>query len=61
MHDLSVADCHVFEQWLEEEKIYLRGLQKELEEETLHMEYWQKLRSIFVAVSKHKLCRCYPH
>jgi hypothetical protein len=43
MHDLGVTDRRIFEEWLDEEKVYLRGLQKEPEEETLHMEYWQKL------------------
>ncbi|KAG1819866.1 uncharacterized protein BJ212DRAFT_1446161 [Suillus subaureus] len=33
----------VFESWLEEEKVYLKGLTQEPEEETLQMEYWQRL------------------
>ncbi|KAG2058529.1 hypothetical protein BDR06DRAFT_980379 [Suillus hirtellus] len=32
-----------FEHWLEEEKTYLQGLMQEPEDETLQMEYWQKL------------------
>jgi hypothetical protein len=43
MFDLGITDRRVLEEWLEEEKVYLKGLQKEPEEETLHMEYWQKL------------------
>lgn len=43
MHDLGVSNTNVFEDWLEEEKAYLLGLQKEPLEETLQMEYWQKL------------------
>jgi hypothetical protein len=43
MADLQISDYSVFEIWLTEEKEYLQGLRKEPEEETLHMEYWQKL------------------
>ena len=43
MLDLEITDKSVFETWLDEERAYLQGLQKELEEETLQMEYWQKL------------------
>ncbi|KAG2040098.1 hypothetical protein BDR03DRAFT_932884 [Suillus americanus] len=43
MQDLKVADVSVFERWLEDEKAYLVGLTREPEEETLQMEYWQRL------------------
>ncbi|KAG1844785.1 hypothetical protein F4604DRAFT_1937342 [Suillus subluteus] len=43
MRDLGVADDTVFERWLDEEKAYLKGLTQEPEEETLQMEYWQRL------------------
>lgn len=43
MRDLGVMDDRVFEGWLEEEKVYLRDLTREPEEETLQMEYWQRL------------------
>lgn len=43
MRDLGVADDGVFERWLDEEKAYLKGLTQEPEEETLQMEYWQRL------------------
>lgn len=43
MNDLRVTDRSCFEDWLEEEKIYLMGLRREPEAETLQMEYWQKL------------------
>ncbi|KAG1893159.1 uncharacterized protein F5891DRAFT_1131377 [Suillus fuscotomentosus] len=43
MRDLGVADDGVFERWLDEEKAYLKGLTHEPEEETLQMEYWQRL------------------
>jgi hypothetical protein len=43
MMDLHISDVSVFETWLAEEWEYLQGLCKELEVETLQMEYWQKL------------------
>ncbi|KAG2337491.1 hypothetical protein BDR05DRAFT_978479 [Suillus weaverae] len=43
MQDLRVRDVSVFECWLDEEKAYLKGLTREPEEETLQMEYWQRL------------------
>jgi len=43
MADLQISDVSVFETWLAEERVYLQGLHKEPEEETLQMEYWQKL------------------
>ncbi|KAG1894669.1 uncharacterized protein F5891DRAFT_1130867 [Suillus fuscotomentosus] len=43
MQDLKVKDESVFECWLEDEKIYLKGLTREHEEETRQMEYWQRL------------------
>lgn len=65
MHDLGVSNTKVFEDWLEEEKAYLLGLQKEPLEETLQMEYWQKLLNLegsecvtqnCVSVTKCNLC-----
>ncbi|KAI6100569.1 hypothetical protein F5141DRAFT_1190316 [Pisolithus sp. B1] len=41
--DLSLDDDGIFHRWLEEEKKYLEGLSHEPPEETLHMEYWQRL------------------
>ncbi|KAI6001444.1 hypothetical protein EDD15DRAFT_2361851 [Pisolithus albus] len=41
--DLSVDDDGIFHRWLEEEKKYLEGLSREPPEETLQMEYWQRL------------------
>jgi hypothetical protein len=43
MLDFGIPDESVFKVWLEEEQAYLQGLWKEPEEETLQMEYWQKL------------------
>ena len=46
MQDLNVVDMATFEVWLREEKSYLEGLQREPEEETLTMEYWQRLTKL---------------
>ena len=43
MQDLNITDVATFEVWLSEERSYLEGLQCEPEEETLAMEYWQRL------------------
>jgi hypothetical protein len=43
MTDLNIKDTHIFEEWWEEERVYLNGLQKEPITETLEMEYYEKL------------------
>jgi len=43
MTDLRITDAKVFDEWQEEERVYLEGLQKEPITETLKMEYYQKL------------------
>ena len=43
MQDLNITDGTTFKVWLREEKYYLEGLQREPEEETHMMEYWQRL------------------
>jgi hypothetical protein len=43
MRELSVNTRLEFEQWLEKEKVHLRTLSKEPLQETLEMEYYQKL------------------
>ncbi|KAH7923679.1 hypothetical protein BV22DRAFT_1105986 [Leucogyrophana mollusca] len=43
MRELKVTSETVFESWLAEEKAYLMNLRYEPVEETLQMEYWQKL------------------
>ncbi|KAF8214563.1 hypothetical protein K438DRAFT_2137804 [Mycena galopus ATCC 62051] len=43
MASMGVATQSVFETWLEKEKEYLAGLSKEPVQETLQMEYYQKL------------------
>ncbi|KAF8523540.1 hypothetical protein BU17DRAFT_74962 [Hysterangium stoloniferum] len=46
MQDLQISNFNVFEEWREEEKIYLEGLSKEPIVETLEMEYYQKLINV---------------
>ncbi|KAF7967244.1 hypothetical protein HWV62_35063 [Athelia sp. TMB] len=53
MLDLRIADTAIFEQWREEEKVYLQGLSKEPMRETLQMEYYQKL--VNLAAASHSL------
>ncbi|KIK22288.1 hypothetical protein PISMIDRAFT_11754 [Pisolithus microcarpus 441] len=43
MDDLGITDVSVFRRWLSEENEYLTARSCEPEEETLQMEYWQKL------------------
>jgi hypothetical protein len=43
MHDQNIANVSVFQEWLAEEKAYLEGLSREPLQESLAMEYWQKL------------------
>ncbi|KAK0479370.1 hypothetical protein EDD18DRAFT_1312467 [Armillaria luteobubalina] len=43
MLELSITDEKEFEVWLEEEEAYLSGLQHELLEETVEMEYYTRL------------------
>ncbi|KAF8507900.1 hypothetical protein BU17DRAFT_78031 [Hysterangium stoloniferum] len=49
MQDLQISNFNVFEEWREEEKIYLEGLSKEPIMETLEMEYYQKLINLRVS------------
>jgi hypothetical protein len=49
MCDLNITNVMVFEDWQVEEKEYLIGLKKEPLEETLHMEYLQKLINLEAA------------
>ncbi|KAJ7733361.1 hypothetical protein B0H16DRAFT_1665104 [Mycena metata] len=43
MHSMGIESRSVFETWLEKEKIFLATLSKEPPQETLEMEYYQKL------------------
>ena len=47
MLELDICNPATFDKWLEEENEYLEGLTKEPEEETLHIEYYQKLLSLW--------------
>jgi len=49
MKDLGISDVGVFEAWLQEEREYLQGLKKELAEETLQMEYYQRLVNLWAS------------
>jgi hypothetical protein len=53
MEDLGISDTGVFEVWLQEEEAYLLGLKKEPAEETLPMEYYQRLVNLW--------SECVPH
>jgi hypothetical protein len=43
MRALNVSTRDVFETWLTKEKEYLQSMKKEPEEETMEMDYYQKL------------------
>lgn len=43
MRELGIEDESVFDAWLAEERAYLTSLSQEPTNETLQMEYWQKL------------------
>ncbi|KIO08868.1 hypothetical protein M404DRAFT_133564, partial [Pisolithus tinctorius Marx 270] len=43
MRELGVSDPDTFKLWLDEEREYLGSLLREPVEETLQMEYWQRL------------------
>ncbi|KAJ7776444.1 hypothetical protein B0H16DRAFT_1659785 [Mycena metata] len=43
MHSMGIESRSIFETWLEKEKVFLATLSKEPPQETLEMEYYQKL------------------
>jgi len=49
MEDQGIASPEVFHQWLEEERVYLSSLVKEPMQETLEMEYYQRLVNFHAA------------
>ncbi|KAI5996402.1 hypothetical protein EDD15DRAFT_2387357 [Pisolithus albus] len=53
MDDLGITDVSVFSAWLLEENEYLASHSREPEEETLQMEYWQKLINLDASRSHH--------
>jgi hypothetical protein len=46
MEDQQITSTDTFETWLSEERAYLVGLKREPLQETLQMEYWQKLLNL---------------
>ena len=46
MVNLEIGDPVTFDKWLAEEKMYLEGLTRELEE-TLQVEYYQRLLALW--------------
>ncbi|KAF7984573.1 hypothetical protein HWV62_13791 [Athelia sp. TMB] len=49
MNDLNITDTTVFEEWRKEERVYLQNLSKEPMQETLQMEYYQRLVNLSAA------------
>ncbi|KAJ7118178.1 hypothetical protein C8R44DRAFT_878805 [Mycena epipterygia] len=49
MRHLGIPDVQMFVNWLEAEKVFLANLQHEPVEETLQMEYYQKLVNLYAA------------
>lgn len=47
MASQGILDPAVFSTWLEEEREFLEGLKKEPEDETLEIEYYQKLTAYY--------------
>ena len=43
MQDQNILNVSIFQDWLTEEQAYLEGLSREPLQESLTMEYWQKL------------------
>ncbi|KAF9439708.1 hypothetical protein P691DRAFT_769073 [Macrolepiota fuliginosa MF-IS2] len=52
MEEEEIEGTHVFDTWLEEEHEYLGSLSKEPPEETLEMEYYQRLQEYYKAESE---------
>jgi hypothetical protein len=51
MKDLGITDDKVFKTWIQEERTYLQGLKKEPVDETLQMEYYQRLINLWASES----------
>jgi len=49
MLDIHISNADIFEDWLKEERVYLRGLKMEPAAETLQMEYFQKLVNLYAS------------
>ncbi|KAG6809366.1 hypothetical protein H0H92_000527 [Tricholoma furcatifolium] len=52
MQDQGIAGTHIFHEWLEEERTYLKSLASEPIEETTEMDYYQKLVNYYAACTK---------
>jgi hypothetical protein len=59
MKDLGITDDRVFEMWIQEERMYLQGLKKEPVDETLQMEYYQKLINLWASKSVFHIDVCF--
>jgi hypothetical protein len=56
MKDLGISDTLVFEGWIVEERTYLQGLKSEPAEETLQMDYCQRLVNLWASESVFDIC-----
>jgi hypothetical protein len=59
MKDLGITDDRVFETWIQEERTYLQGLKKEPVDETLQMEYYQRLINLWASESVFHIDMCF--
>ena len=51
MKDMGIKSTEVFDRWLVEERVYLKGLKKEPVHKILKMEYYQKLLKLWESKS----------
>jgi hypothetical protein len=59
MKDLGITDDRVFKMWIQEERTYLQGLKKEPVDETLQMEYYQRLINLWASESVFHIDVCF--
>jgi hypothetical protein len=59
LKDLGITDDRVFEMRIQEERTYLQGLKKELVDETLQMEYYQRLVNLWASKSVFHIDVCF--
>jgi hypothetical protein len=59
MKDLRITDDRVFETRIQEERTYLQGLKKEPVDETLQMEYYQRLINLWASESVFHIYVCF--
>lgn len=53
-------DTSVFQEWLDEERKYLKSLKREPEEETVKLDYYQKLLELDVLEYVNSTLHCAP-